>query len=129
MKREVDFFEQLGLEDRVPAVGEELRLEGLTHMSIGDAFETQLSSGYFHYEGSSTTPPCVENVHWYIARKPAAVSRRIIDNLRNVFPPDAQRPLQALNGRQVMMDMVQTGPQEFALPEIEDGGRNNDDKK
>lgn len=38
--------------------------------------------GYFHYDGSLTTPPCTHGVQWVIAAKPVLVSQAVVDKYR-----------------------------------------------
>lgn len=40
----------------------------------------------YTYQGSLTTPPCSENVNWYVLDKPLPVSDRAIHALNHMFP-------------------------------------------
>jgi carbonic anhydrase len=55
---------------------------------------------YYHFSGSLTTPPCSENVQWYVLKQPAPASKEQIDAFRK-FYVDNYRPVQALNDRVV----------------------------
>jgi carbonic anhydrase len=57
---------------------------------------------YFTYEGSLTTPPCSEGVHWMVLKQPLRISAAQIKSFRKLFPLNA-RPVQALNTRQVAL--------------------------
>ena len=69
------------------------------------------SCGYFHYEGSLTTPGYEEVVQWFVLREPIQVPERYLDQLRGI--QDAQgkkitkncRELQDLNGRCVCRNL------------------------
>ncbi|MCW7540827.1 carbonic anhydrase family protein [Aquabacterium sp. A7-Y] len=56
--------------------------------------------GYYDFEGSLTTPPCAEGVHWMVMREPVEVLPRSIAAFRRLYPANA-RPVQPLNGREV----------------------------
>ena len=64
---------------------------------------------YYTYAGSLTTPPCSEGVRWFVLSEPMEVSHEAVERLHEIvsqFPnydgfPDNNRPVQALNGRQV----------------------------
>lgn len=56
---------------------------------------------YFRYEGSLTTPPCSEIVHWVTFKQPVTVSQGQIDAFVRLFPNNA-RPLQQVNRRLIL---------------------------
>jgi len=64
----------------------------LSHLAVDD-------SGFYHYVGSTTTPPCVQNVDFIISKKAILIEPDIIEVFENVL--DNARPLQQLNGRVV----------------------------
>jgi carbonic anhydrase len=55
---------------------------------------------YFAYDGSLTTPPCTQGVHWMVFRQPVELSGAQIARFRAIFPHDS-RPVQPLRGRQL----------------------------
>jgi len=55
---------------------------------------------YFHYIGSLTTPPCSENVQWYLLKQPVEASKAQIEAFRK-FYVDNERPVQELYDRHV----------------------------
>jgi len=55
---------------------------------------------YYHYIGSLTTPPCSENVQWYLLKKPVTASKNQIEAFRK-FYVDNERPVQELYDRKV----------------------------
>lgn len=57
--------------------------------------------GAFRYEGSLTTPPCSENVHWTVMATPVTASASQIAAFSGLFPWNA-RPVQPLNRRYVL---------------------------
>ncbi|MCP3903189.1 MAG: carbonic anhydrase family protein [Planctomycetes bacterium] len=57
--------------------------------------------GYYRYEGSLTTPPCTEDVLWFVFRSPVELSASQIGKIHAVIG-DNNRPVQPLNGRQVL---------------------------
>ena len=56
--------------------------------------------GYYDFEGSLTTPPCSEGVHWMVLKQPVTVSPQAIARFRGLYEANA-RPVQPLNGRVV----------------------------
>ena len=58
------------------------------------------TSHYFHYVGSLTTPPCSENVQWYLLKQPAQASKDQIEAFRKYYV-DNERPVQELHDRKV----------------------------
>lgn len=55
---------------------------------------------YFHYIGSLTTPPCSENVHWYLLKQPVKASKSQIEAFRKYYL-DNERPVQEVNDRTI----------------------------
>ena len=60
----------------------------------------QDTAHYFHYIGSLTTPPCSENVQWYLLKTPKTASAAQIAHFRK-FYVDNERPVQELHDRVV----------------------------
>ncbi len=58
------------------------------------------TANYYHFSGSLTTPPCSENVQWYVLKQPAQASKEQITAFRK-FYVDNFRPVQSLNDRKV----------------------------
>jgi len=58
------------------------------------------SNSYFHFMGSLTTPPCSENVKWYVMKEIQSASKEQIAALRKFYDHN-YRPVQPLNGRVV----------------------------
>ena len=54
--------------------------------------------GYYTFEGSLTTPPCTENVTWFVLKEPVTVSRGEIAQFAKEYPDDA-RPTQPIYDR------------------------------
>lgn len=59
------------------------------------------NSDFFRYEGSLTTPPCSETVHWTVLSTPVTASPSQISAFSQLFPWNA-RPVQPLNRRFVL---------------------------
>jgi carbonic anhydrase len=57
--------------------------------------------GYYHFQGSLTTPPCSEGVAWYVLKTPVEASAAQIKLLHKLYQHTA-RPVQPLNGRVVI---------------------------
>ncbi len=55
---------------------------------------------YYHYIGSLTTPPCSENVQWYLLKQASTASKDQIDAFRKYYV-DNERPVQELYDRQI----------------------------
>jgi carbonic anhydrase len=55
---------------------------------------------YYHYVGSLTTPPCSENVQWYILKQPQTASKEQIDELRSFYIGN-ERPVQEVYDRHI----------------------------
>jgi len=57
--------------------------------------------GYYSYAGSLTTPPCTENVTWYILKSPVQISNDQIARFGRIYPANA-RPIQPFNDRDIL---------------------------
>ena len=58
------------------------------------------SHRYYTFSGSLTTPPCTENVTWYVMADPMTVSKAQIEKFAKLYSND-ERPVQPLYGRVV----------------------------
>ena len=56
------------------------------------------NGAYYNYSGSLTTPPCSEEVSWFVMKNPVQASSTQISNMHAILS-DNYRPTQALNGR------------------------------
>jgi len=57
--------------------------------------------GYYTFTGSLTTPPCSEDVTWFVLKAPEPISQSQADAFGKIYPRDA-RPVQPLNDREVL---------------------------
>lgn len=57
---------------------------------------------YFRYMGSFTTPPCTEDVSWFVLTKPIQLSAGQIDRFKSIISGN-NRPTQPLNDRTVSL--------------------------
>ncbi len=55
----------------------------------------------FHYYGSLTTPPCSENVNWFVMKTPIEVSGDQVNQFEKLIGKNA-RPLQPMNWRSML---------------------------
>jgi carbonic anhydrase len=56
--------------------------------------------GYYTFSGSLTTPPCTENVTWYVLKHPVTITAAEIEAFSNLYRQDA-RATQPVYGRVV----------------------------
>ena len=54
--------------------------------------------GYYTFQGSLTTPPCSEQVRWFVMKSPVKIAEDEIAAFGKLYPMNA-RPTQPLNGR------------------------------
>jgi carbonic anhydrase len=59
-------------------------------------------SAYAHYQGSLTTPPCLEGVKWFVLTTPMAMSSGQVETYSSIFQGATNRPRQPLKGRKVL---------------------------
>jgi len=123
---EVDFFDQLL--KFPPGEGQGKAMKGLLgEVELNRTFGRSFSGKFFHYQGSLTTPPCTETVHWYVMETPTQVSRAAISRFKSFFPkPHNNRPVQELNGRPVVKSAASISD-EFAVQKKDSKSRNHED--
>lgn len=80
-----------------PRAAETITVDGL-ELDLASMLPAQRR--YYDFEGSLTTPPCSEGVHWMVMTTPVTISPRAIREFRRLYPANA-RPVQPLNGRTV----------------------------
>lgn len=56
---------------------------------------------YYTFKGSLTTPPCTENITWYVLKTPVQISADQIARFAKSYPMNA-RPVQPLNDRDIL---------------------------
>jgi len=57
---------------------------------------------YFHYNGSLTSPPCSEDISWFVMKDVRAITMTQFDSLRSASALNGNaRPIQPLNNRNV----------------------------
>ncbi|MEO7495009.1 MAG: carbonic anhydrase family protein [Massilia sp.] len=54
--------------------------------------------GYYNFAGSLTTPPCSEQVNWFVLKAPVELSAAQLKQFHTLYKHNA-RPVQALHGR------------------------------
>ena len=83
--------------DNFPAKGTESKVAGTNTdpMQLLPA-----KHGYYSFEGSLTTPPCSEHVHWFELKEPVQASAQQVAQFAARYPHNA-RPVQPLNARNV----------------------------
>ncbi|MCI0504586.1 MAG: carbonic anhydrase family protein [Gammaproteobacteria bacterium] len=77
--------------------------EMLAGVSLNAAKLLPGSKKFGHFQGSLTTPPCSEGVNWFVMEEPIEASREQIAKFNQVVGDNA-RPVQPLNGRQMVMN-------------------------
>jgi carbonic anhydrase len=76
--------------------GKEVAVES----TIDAASLLPVDKGYYTFQGSLTTPPCSEEVRWFVLKTPVTVSEDEIAAFGKLYPMNA-RPTQPLNGRTI----------------------------
>jgi carbonic anhydrase len=59
---------------------------------------------YYTFSGSLTTPPCSEDVTWFVLKQPVTISDAEIEQFAKLYRNDA-RPTQPLNSRMILESM------------------------
>lgn len=71
----------------------------LLNINIADILPEDISK-YYTFMGSLTTPPCSENVKWFILKEKQTISTEQINALRTIYPSNF-RPIQETNSRKI----------------------------
>jgi carbonic anhydrase len=70
---------------------------------FGDQIFPPDTTGVYRYRGSLTTPPCSEDVLWYVRKTPTRLSREQIAAFAAIYDHN-NRPVQPLNERTLYVD-------------------------
>ncbi len=81
--------------------GHEQVVDGVT---IDIASVLPANHGYYNFAGSLTTPPCSEEVNWFVLKTPVEMSHAQLAQFHHVYTHNA-RPVQPLHARVVMESM------------------------
>lgn len=96
------FFDPADAESKVPPAPMRLFNKDLK-ADVGILINNQRA--FYHYDGGLTTPPCTENVHWFVGTKVIKAKKEeldaIIKQITNKFHANNDRKLQKLNGRPI----------------------------
>ena len=68
-------------------------------LNAGDLLPSDL--GYFTFSGSLTTPPCSEDVTWFVLKTTGSLSPGQLAAFAKLYPNNA-RPIQPTNGREIL---------------------------
>jgi carbonic anhydrase len=89
------------LESHLPLATGETKLIDEAY-DLSDALPNSMTPR-FHYEGSLTTPPCSENVHWIVFEEPFMLGHEQVRLLKELMPTNNYRSVQPLNDRRVSL--------------------------
>ena len=84
--------------DKLPKDSGETRNLPKSMINAGDLLPA--NKAYFTFNGSLTTPPCSENVRWFVLKTPVTVSKDQTTAFRKIYPLN-NRPVQPVNGRKI----------------------------
>lgn len=60
------------------------------------------ATGFYHYQGSLTTPPCSEKVQWYVMQNPKSITATQLVDLSTLYEGN-NRPVKPLGERDVLL--------------------------
>merc|ERR1712159_604889 len=85
-----------------------------TSKTIDYAKIFRMDAGFYHYNGSFTTPPCTENVEYLVMDSPVQMTADQLKHLRNkVGYPGSARPVQKKYRRKITPYSKPNGPPPF----------------
>ena len=74
--------------------------EATADATIDAATLLPADKGYYTFQGSLTTPPCSEDVRWFVLKTPVKIEPGQLAAFGKLYPMNA-RPTQPLNGRPI----------------------------
>jgi carbonic anhydrase len=77
----------------------QISLEGLIPAEYNSV---EGNKGYWRYDGSLTTPPCTENVSFYVLKAMLTFSPEQLAEFERRYPMPNARDIQPLNGREIL---------------------------
>jgi carbonic anhydrase len=111
---QLQFLRRLGFAGSLPEGGDEVSIQSGLDIDLGVVFEKELIGHYWHYQGSLTSPPCSETVHWYVLQNAAAISTKMVQNMKSLFSdPANSRPVQPVGSRKILGDFEEINDAEF----------------
>lgn len=87
------------LNDLFNSLPQEPKQKNLVGVDLGQFFDRKLS--YFNFLGSLTTPPCSEEVNWFVIKEPVKISEAQLKAFKAIYLNNA-RPIQPTNGRTII---------------------------
>lgn len=83
---------------RLPqAKGQEVRLD----LELDATALLPADLGYYTFRGSLTTPPCSENVRWFVLKRPTTLGESQLATFGKLYESNA-RPVQPLHDREIL---------------------------
>jgi len=73
----------------------------LPHLLVNPVDLLPYNGSYYHFKGSLTTPPCSQDVQWYLLKDSIEVSAAQIEKFVGIIGHNA-RPVNPLNGREIV---------------------------
>jgi len=74
--------------------------EASVNTNIDVATLLPAKKGYYTFQGSLTTPPCSEEVRWFVMKSPVTIAESEVAAFGKLYPMNA-RPTQPSNGRSI----------------------------
>ena len=84
-----------------PPIGEQKGVQIMLDGLLPPKPENKSSYRYYRYDGSLTTPPCTENLTFYLLKPPLKFSAEQIAEFERHYPSPNARDIQPLNGRKI----------------------------
>lgn len=89
-----------GFQDVLDNIDNKATDEKPIHIDVNDMLPSNIT--YYHYLGSLTTPPLIENVEWYILAHPAEISKEQLEVFHKYYKGN-NRKINPLGDRVVLL--------------------------